>query len=183
MSKKLAGCAMGAAFVLTSFTALTASAADDPQVITNGASNLCLGVRGVDKHGPGTGVEVYWCNPGNGDRGLDYQWTFEDAGDGYWFFKNRVSGLCLGVRGVDKHEPKTEVEVYHCKPGGNDPGADGQWKIVPEKDGFKRIENRVSGLCLTVRGGAKHSAGTAVEVRACDTKGDEREGHWRFQGP
>jgi hypothetical protein len=95
---------------------------------TNRVSGLCLGVRGVDDHGPGAGVEVYTCSPGGGDRGLDNQWTIEPAPGGYQYIKNRISGLCLGVRGVDDHIAGTDVEVYTCTPGGNDRGLDNQWR-------------------------------------------------------
>jgi len=156
----------------------------DNQVVTNAVSNLCLGVRGVDDHKAGAEVEVYWCNPGGGDRGRDNQWTFEPADEGFVFIKNRVSGLCLGVRGVDDHKPGTGAEVYPCKPGGADKGHDGQWRLVPDKDGFRRIENRVSGLCLGVRGVDDHKPAAGVEVYTCDPgRGDAaRDGRWRFQG-
>ena len=167
---------LAAAALFASATPATAEAPED-QVITEAVSNLCLGVRGVDQHKPGTGVEIYWCNPGSGDRGLDNHWTFAPTGNGFHVLQNRVSSLCLGVRGVDKHGAGTEAEVYHCKPDGADKGLDNLWRIVPDKNGFKRIENRVSGLCLSVRGD-KREPGATVEVAACGPNG-----LWRFQGP
>jgi hypothetical protein len=165
--------------------AIAETPAPEHQVITNAVSNLCLGVRGVDNHPAGTGVEVYYCNPGAGDRGHDNQWVFSPAGDGYVNIKNRASNLCLGVRGVDRHTAGTEVEVYTCVPGGGDAGLDNQWRVVAEPDGFKRIENRVSGLCLGVRGVDQHGPGSGAEVYHCTPPSSSdpgRDNRWRFQG-
>jgi Ricin-type beta-trefoil lectin domain len=135
--------------------------------ITNKVSNLCLGVLGVDGHGPGVRVEVYHCNPGGGDAGNDNQWTIQDLGNGYSHIINKVSNLCLGVVGVDSHGPGARVEVYHCNPGGGDAGNDNQWTIQPLTNGYSYIKNRVSGLCLGVVGVDDHWAGAAVEVYRC----------------
>jgi hypothetical protein len=51
------------------------------------------------------------------------------AEGGYVALKNRVSGLCLGVQGVDSHKAGAGVEVYHCAPGGGDAGRDSLWKV------------------------------------------------------
>ena len=153
------------------------------QHIHNAVSDLCLGVRGIDAHAPGTEVEVYHCNPGGGDRGLDNQWTFVLLSNGYVHILNRVSSLCLGVRGVDNHTPGTGVEVYHCNPGGGDRGLDNQWRIVAEPDGFVVIQNRVSGLCLGVVGVDAHGPGAGAEVYHCNPGGADpgRDNRWRFQ--
>lgn len=97
--------------------------------IANRVSNLCLGVLGVDGHGPGVRLEVYHCNPGGGDAGNDNQWTIKGLGKGYSQIVNRVSGMCLGVVGVDDHWAGAAVEVYRCNPGSGDAGEDNQWTI------------------------------------------------------
>src|SRR4028119_2493314 len=66
--------------------------------IQNRDSGLCLGVRGVDNHRPGTGAEAYHCKPGGGDPGRDNQWDIIKIRDSiYSYIQNRDSGLCLGV--------------------------------------------------------------------------------------
>ena len=136
--------------------------------ILNKVSNLCLGVMGVDGHGPGVRVEVYHCNPGGGDAGNDNQWTIKDLGNGYSHIINKVSGLCLGVLGVDGHGPGVRVEVYHCNPGGGDAGNDNQWTIKDLGNGYSHIINKVSGLCLGVLGVDGHGPGVPVEVFHCN---------------
>ena len=44
-------------------------------------------------------------------------WSIESLGEDYSYIKNAVSGLCLGVQGVDDHTAGAGVEVYHCNPG------------------------------------------------------------------
>ncbi|WP_373372247.1 ricin-type beta-trefoil lectin domain protein [Sorangium atrum] len=151
--------------------------------LVNAVSNLCLGVREVDNHGPGAGVEVYTCNPGGADRGCDNQWRMESTTDGFVHIKNRVSNLCLGVRGVDQHGPGAEVEVYHCAPGGSDGGRDNQWRVKSDLDGSSRLENRISGLCLGVRGVDQHGPGAGVEVYPCNPGGADngRDNRWRVE--
>ncbi len=143
--------------------------------IQNRDSDLCLGVRGVDNHRPGTGAEVYHCIPGGGDPGRDNQWDIIPiSGSKYSYIKNRDSGLCLGVRGVDNHRPGTGAEVNHCIPGGGDPGHDNQWDIIPISGSeYSYIKNRDSGLCLGVRGVDNHRAGTEAEVNHCNPGGGD----------
>src|SRR5690606_23179636 len=144
--------------------------------------NLCLGVRGVDDHRPGAGVEVFHCNPGGTDRGLDSQWIIEPLAGGYVHIRNRASSLCLGVRGVDRHTPGTDVEVYHCNPGGGGRGLDNQWRIIDASDGPRLLRNRVSNLWLGVRGVDSHRAGEGAEVYHCDPGGSDpgRDNRWYF---
>jgi Ricin-type beta-trefoil lectin domain len=136
--------------------------------ILNKVSNLCLGVMGVDGHGPGVRAEVYHCNPGGGDAGHDNQWTIQDLGNGYHHVTNRVSNLCLGVVGVDNHPVGERVEVYHCNPGNGDAGNDNQWEIKDLGNGYSHIVNKVSGLCLGVLGVDGHGPGVPVEVFHCN---------------
>lgn len=151
----------------------------------NAVSDLCLGVRGVDSHAAGTGAEVYHCVPGSGDNGYDNQWKFVPVSGGYYQVQNRVSGLCLGVRGVDSHGPGTEAEAYTCNPGNGDNGYDNQWTVVSTSDGYKQLKNRVSGLCLGVVNVDSHGAGAMAEVYHCDAvAGDARRDElWRFTSP
>ena len=147
--------------------------------ITNAFSNLCLGVQGVDSHVAGGLVEVYTCNP-PGIASEDQQWRIVPAADGFVSITNKVSNLCLGVQGVDSHRSGALVEVYTCNPPGI-ASMDQQWRIVPQNDGTKRIENRVSGLCLGVQGADSHSAGAQVEVYDCNSRRfPVRDQHWRF---
>ncbi|XZN91854.1 MAG: RICIN domain-containing protein [Microcoleus sp.] len=156
------------AFLASSLSRVEAQAEKQSRFfITNKVSNLCLGVLGVDGHGPGVRVEVFHCNPGGGDAGNDNQWTIKDLGNGYSHIINKVSNLCLGVVGVDGHGPGARVEVYHCNPGSGDAGNDNQWTIQPLRNGYSYIKNRVSGLCLGVVGVDDHWAGAAVEVYRC----------------
>jgi hypothetical protein len=169
---------------LTCCAALAATAhADTPnRSFNNAVSNLCLGVQGVDHHSAGANVEVYTCSPGGGDKGCDNDWIITPAGGGFSFIKNRVSGLCLGVKGVDRHGPGALAEVYNCNPGGHDPGLDMQWRIVDEGNGLSRLENRVSNLCLGVQGVDNHRAGALVEVYTCNPgHGDAgRDNRWKL---
>lgn len=145
----------------------------EPKFIRNRVSGLCLGVRGVDKHEPGAGVEVYLCRPGGADKGLDNRWTFEPADEGYFRIRNQVSNLCLGVRGFDKHDPGTDVEVYYCDPVATDARRDALWKIEHAFAQYDYIKNRVSDLCLGVRGVDDHGPGAGAEVYRCNPGGDD----------
>ena len=99
---------------------------------------------------------------------------------GFVSITNAFSNLCLGVQGVDSHVAGGLVEVYTCNPPGI-ASEDQQWRIVPQNDGTKRIENRVSGLCLGVQGADSHSAGAQVEVYDCNSRRfPVRDQHWRF---
>lgn len=150
------------------------------QTITNSVSNLCLGVVGVDSHEAGALVEVYTCNPGGGDQGRDNRWTIVTQADGFVQIRNQVSGLCLGVQGVDSHRSGALVEVYTCDPPGV-AAQDNQWRIVPQNDGTKQIQNRVSGLCLGVQGADSHGPGGQVEVYDCTSRRfPVRDQHWRI---
>jgi hypothetical protein len=154
----------------------------EPQTINNALSHLCLGVRGVDQHGAGTGVEVYYCNPGEGDRGHDNQWYFERVpGPGDFVqIKNRVSGLCVATPSRDA-TAGTGVVVSPCASQAN--GAS-HWRIVRGTRGFKQIEHRPTELCLGVRGVDGHEPGTDVEVYHCAPRANDPgwDGWWRFQG-
>lgn len=150
------------------------------QTITNSVSGLCLGVQGVDSHVAGGLVEVYTCNPGGGDAGRDNRWSIVQQADGFVQIRNQVSGLCLGVQGVDSHTSGALVEVYTCD-GGGLPALDNQWRIVPQNDGTKQIQNRVSGLCLGVQGADSHGPGGQVEVYSCTSRRfPVRDQHWRM---
>jgi len=157
------------AFLASSLSRVEAQSVGQSRLfITNRVSNLCLGVRGVDVHGPGVRVEVYHCSPGSGDAGNDNQWSIKDLGNGYSHIINKVSNLCLGVVGVDGHGAGAAVEVFHCNPGGGDAGNDNQWTIKGLGSGYSQIINRVSGLCLGVVGVDDHWAGAAGEVYRCN---------------
>jgi len=151
--------------------------------IKNRVSDLCLGVRGVDSHGPGTDAEVYTCQPGGNDPGLDNQWHIELADADFVLIKNRVSNLCLGVRAVDSHGPGTGVEVYTCDPGGADKGQDNRWRRtrIPDSD-FWYFRNKVSNLCLGVRGIDHHGPGEGAEVYTCVPGGNDPglDNEWRI---
>lgn len=78
--------------------------------IKNKYSNLCLGVRNLDSHLPGTEAEVYRCD------GYDSQWFFYPI-EGKVQIRNKVSQLCLDVPGVDNYQIGSKLEVYHCQRG------------------------------------------------------------------
>ena len=101
------------------------------------------------------------------DRGLDNQWRIVKIGN-LIQFKNRVSNLCLGVLGVDSHRPRGRTEVYHCNPGGGDPGLDNQWRLEKVNNQYYYIRNSVSDLCLGVSGVDSHRPGVRTEVYHCD---------------
>lgn len=83
--------------------------------IKNRVSGLCLSVVGVNRHGAGDPVEVYYCYPSTSDSKLDAQWSFnEHTTLGFGTFRNRVSGLCLGVVGLNRHTAGARAEVYNC---------------------------------------------------------------------
>lgn len=131
-------------------------------------TSLCLAVRGNDNHAPGTGVEVYDCGT------EDSKWYKDDTGvityiDGARHtmsrIKNKVSNLCLGVRGLDSHSAGAEVEVFKCD------GQDSHWyfREIESRKQFQ-IKNRVSQLCLGVVGVDKPQRGAAVEVYHCQRR-------------
>ena len=135
--------------------------------LLNGVSDLCLGVYGRDYHNAGEKVGVYSCEPQFMNYGSDNDWVFETVEDGYVQIKNRVSDLCLGVRGRDSHSAKAGVEVYYCDSVSYDPRKDSHWEFQYNEDDKFIIKNRVSDLCLGVRGRDSHSSGEEVDVYHC----------------
>jgi hypothetical protein len=83
--------------------------------IKNKVSDLCLGVREVDTHGEGAEVEVYHCDPGNGDPGLDNQWGLTPVGDaplrdfGCHLSENRSTDGDLAVLTLSLHHREDPV--------------------------------------------------------------------------
>lgn len=108
--------------------------------IKNLVSNLCLEVPGIDSHKPSTAVDLYDCTPTETDAKADGEWRLIDVvdGSGYQKIQNRVSGLCLGLAGVDAPGWGTTAEVYSCDASPSDPGRDGQWLLL--RDGARRTD-------------------------------------------
>lgn len=128
--------------------------------------DLCLGVQGIDNHGAGARVEVYWCNASAQDPLWDASWYFEYSGE-YILVKNRLHGYCLGVVNIDDHRAGAETEVYRCNPGGDDPGMDNRWIKEELGGGRFHLKNAVSGLCLGVVGFDDGRAGAEAEISYC----------------
>lgn len=136
-------------------------------------TRLCLGVVGIDHHGSGALAEVYTCNPPPPDHGEDGLWTIEPIEGGYFFIKNFISSLCLGVQGVDLPRERAmaaRVEVIECTGVVGDARLDNQWRFEETQafSGVYRIHNRVSNLCLGVVGIDSVHRGSAVEIYRCE---------------
>lgn len=112
----------------------------------------CLGVRGFDSHSAGAGIEEYYCGPDASDAKKDSEWSLRPTTGGYYRLVNMVSGLCLGVTGVDSHADGSYTEVYDCEPGngpwGYDAKRDSEWKFVDQGGGNYSLQNRLSGFYL-----------------------------------
>lgn len=129
--------------------------------LRNRLSGLCVGRVAGDIRSGAT-AQVVAC-------GAAAHFDMRALPNGEVQFAERQSGLCLGVRGVDRHTPGTDVEFYACQPGGGDPGLDARWRPTPLANGYVRVRNSVSSLCLGVRGIDEHDAGEGVEVYHCST--------------
>lgn len=145
--------------------------------IRNRVSDLCLGVTG--KNEPGAALAVYPCWR---HVGGNIHWRFEKT-QGRERVRNRISDYCLGVRGVDSHGPGGLAEIYDCTPkDSNDPGQDMTWVREPMADGFWRIENGLTQLCLGVQGVDKHGDDAHVEVFGCASPSDPgHDNQWRLE--
>jgi hypothetical protein len=77
-------------------------------------SGLCLGVRGIDSHRPGTDVETFRCAGSARDPLRDGHWRIVPLQNGAFHVRNALSDLCLGVRGFDSVGAGAGVEVYRC---------------------------------------------------------------------
>ncbi len=148
-----------------------------PLAFMNASSGLCLGVVGNDRHRAGDGVELAPCLGERGQRPIDQQWNVVPAGDGLSTVRNQATGLCLGVRGVDRATVGAEAEVYDCGAAPGDPRLDNQWKVVDTERGVQ-VRNRVTGLCLSVRDGDRHGPGAVAVLDECDAPRRGRDSTW-----
>lgn len=146
--------------------------------LLNGASTLCLGVAGVDRHRAGEAVHLAVCVGERNERPLDHQWSLAPADSGFELIRNEVSGLCLGVRGVDQATLGAEAEVFDCTAVRGDARLDNQWRRVETARGAFQLRNRVSGLCLGVKGGDRHEPGALAVLDNCDAPRRGRDTLW-----
>jgi hypothetical protein len=133
--------------------------------IIDSIGGYCIGVQGIDSHGPGAAAEIYSCDVNSSDFKRDGEWTLENTTDGYFRIKNQSSSLCLGVVGVDSHGEGALIEAYYCDPDAYDARRDGEWKWY-DVGGKRRLQNRVSGLCLY---GVGYSQGSTLQTHDCAT--------------
>lgn len=153
--------------------------------LRNKASALCLGVVGEDSHNSGAAVEVYDCAPASGDPRRDEHWYRVSKGQNYSEYRNRTSGLCLGVVGGNNHGPGARAAVYTCG-GVTQPAADHQWATNDLPQSFvthRRIVDSQSGWCLGVQGRDSNVNGSLAEIYSCQSyPGDPmRDSEWKLQ--
>lgn len=134
--------------------------------LKNTKSNLCAGASG----GAGGSAKVEYCSDSASRR-----WSARNVGGGYFQLVDDETRLCLGVAGVDDHVADYPIDLYPCEPTLADPKLDSRWKLVGA-DSTPQLKNRVSGLCLDVRGPGTpyQTAGeTALVVNACSADTDQ----------
>ena len=76
---------------------------------------------------------------------------------GVYFFKNKNSNLCLGVRGATRNNGE-EATQWTC-----DGNEDKQWKLVATCGGYYKIQNMNSNLFLAVGAASRIDGGRVVQ--------------------
>lgn len=85
------------------------------------------------------------------------QWTFVDAGGGYYQIQAKHSGMCLDVLNGDTADG-TKVVQYACGSGTNQ-----QWQPTDAGGGYVRLVAKHSGKCLDVLNGSTANSARLVQ--------------------
>ncbi|MEW2386873.1 RICIN domain-containing protein [Streptomyces venezuelae] len=101
------------------------------------------------------------------DGGLDQQWRFEDAGDGYVRVLAQHSGKCLDVAD-ESHADGATVVHYRCGSKAHQ-----QWRFEESDDDTYRIVARHSGKCLDVADASEQDGARLVQ-RECGEGASQR---------
>ncbi|KQY21252.1 beta-xylosidase [Cellulomonas sp. Root485] len=136
-------------------TGVVAGVASTHYRLTNRNSGKVADVSGSSGADSANVLQWQWTG------GLNQQWRFEDAGNGYYRIVNRNSGKCLDVVGGSTAD-RADVVQYTCNGGANQ-----QWLWQAESGGYSTLRARHSGKCLEVLSRSTADGGDIVQY-ACN---------------
>lgn len=148
----VAGCVAVAGSVLAVGTA-TAATVDQSSwyLLVNRNSGKVLDDRAFASN-DGAAV-VQWSRNG----GVNQQWRFIDAGDGYYRLQNRSSGRVLDDYGWSKTAGSAMVQWSDLN------GANQQFRLAQSSDGYVRLLDRFSGMAVEVHNASTADGGDVVQ--------------------
>ena len=126
-------------------------------------SGKCLDVDGASKVSKAP-LAQRTCTTGG-----DQQWTFLDAGSGWWRLKVGHTGMCMDLASQSMAADVGLVQATCTS------AASQQWASEDMGDGWYRLKSRYSGLCMDVSGGSRADGAKVVQF-PCSTSGSQQ---WR----